>query len=235
MHDAAQVVQDGLRSGRRLWGEARWTRDARQRGREHAIRDETGSSSSTHAPTNTRLHSCALSLSRACLHDARTSLLYSGAAAQATRRPSLRRIDDNPPNPARRPTERNGRVLLLLRSLANSSRERSREGCCCRIGFRNGLQEQPPLRRKSNHADFLFCLSPARVRTPPVDEGYHLVRSPPHQEPHALPSLRSSLVPQAAQVVRFVRLPGGQAPVVYVFALALQKVWLVLLTNQREK
>ena len=86
----------------------------------------------------------------------------------------------------------------------------------------------------SDHADSLSLPPGARVHAP-VDEGYHLVRSPPHQEPHALPSLRSSLVPQAAQVVRFVRLPGGQAPVVYVFALALQKVWLVLLTKQREK
>lgn len=67
----------------------------------------------------------------------------------------------------------------------------------------------------SDHADSLSLPLGARVHAP-VDEGYHLVRSPPHQEPHALPSLRSSLVPQAAQVVRFVRLPGGQAPVVYV-------------------
>merc|ERR1712225_171356 len=58
-------------------------------------------------------------------------------------------------------------------------------------------QAKPPLRRDN-------------------DEGYHLVRSPPHQEPHPLPSLRPPLVPQAAQVVRFVRLPRGEAPLVRV-------------------
>lgn len=233
MYDAAQVVQDGLQSGRRLWGEARWTRDARQRGGEHAIREHTGSSSSTHARTDQHPPAlvCSLSLSLACLHDARTSLLYSGAAAQAARRPSLRRIDDNPPNLARRPTERNGRVLLLLRSLANSSCERNGEGCYC-----------PTVSRNNHHCPgnqimltFFFAslpraraYAPRRRRVPPRS-----VSATPRATRSAVAAVVARSTSSTSRALRAAtrRPSSGRVRVCPCSA----PVWLVLLTNQREK
>lgn len=201
-------------------GEPRWTRDARQRGGEHAIK---GVGQQQHARTHRRppasLHSCSLWLSPACMHDP-TSLSADRrrAACHATTEfASIRRQTTQPPRDDHR---RRTRIAVAAAAAPVSQIvalfKAGGEG---RMPSQNRLatafREPSAPAIGSDHADSLSLPPGARVHAP-VDEGYHLVRSPPHQEPHALPSLRSSLVPQAAQVVRFVRLPGGQAPVVYV-------------------
>lgn len=100
------------------------------------------------------------------------------------------------------------RVSLLLLSPPAMLRSAVARGSrAVEAGWRTRSECRP------SQAARLGTLTP---HTLPTDEGYHLVRSPPHQESLPLPSLRSSLVPQAAQDLRLVRLPGRQAPVVYV-------------------